>query len=83
MASTNRESDRLSNTFSDVVESLFPSATPTEAISCAVLTEYTTSNYVEVLIEGIPIWGIIDTGSDIPILSGSIFQKLANLRKSS
>ena len=35
-------------------------------------------------IEGVPVWGIIDTGSDITILSGSAFQEIvtrSNLKK--
>ena len=44
-----------------------------------VLSTSTTSKCVEVQMEGVPIRGIIDTGSDITILSGSAFQEIATI----
>ena len=51
-----------------------------------VLSTSTTSKCVEVQMEGVPIRRIIDTGSDITILSGSAFQEIAtisNLKRNS
>ena len=67
------------NNFSKLVDSLFP---PIEASVSTVqdkeVTQTTTSTpkNIEVQIEGLPIRGIIDTGSDITILSGTAFQEI-------
>ena len=44
-------------------------------------TAQATPKCVDVLIEGVPIKGIVDSGSDITILSGSAFQKLVSTCK--
>ena len=36
---------------------------------------------VEVMIEGVPVVGLIDTGSDITITRGELFYQVANIRK--
>ena len=67
------------NNFLKIVDSLFP---PIEASVSTVqdkeVTQTTTGTpkSIEVQIEGLPIRGIIDTGSDITILSGTAFQEI-------
>ena len=58
------------NDFSEVVEFLFPSATPLPTSASVIQSKLTTPKCIEVQIEGVPIRGIVDTGSDITILSG-------------
>ena len=74
------ELDHVSNNFSRVTKTLFPSATHLQAsISTPMVAKC-----VEVQIEDVPVRGIIDTGSDITILSGSVFQEIvtrSNLKK--
>ena len=70
----------VSNNFSRVTETLFPSATHLQAS----ISTPTVAKCVEVQIEGVLVRGIIDTGSDITILSGSAFQEIvtrSNLKK--
>ena len=63
------------NNFLKIVDSLFP---PIEdSVSTVQDKEVTgTPKSTEVQIEGLPIRGIIDTGSDITILSGTAFQEI-------
>ena len=67
------------NNFLKIVDSLFP---PIEASVSTVQdkkvmqTTTGTPKSIEVQIEGLPIRGIIDTGSDITILSGTAFQEI-------
>ena len=69
------------NGFSEVVEFLFPSAAPLPTSTSVIQSELTTPKSIEVQIEGVPIRGIVDTGSDITILSGPAFQKIVTMSK--
>ena len=66
------ELDHVSNNFSRITETLFPSA---KHLQVSISTP-TVAKCVEVQIEGVPVRGIVDTGSDITILSGSVFQEI-------
>ena len=70
------ELDHVSNNFLRVTETLFPSVTHLQAY----ISTPTVAKCVEVQIEGVPVRGIIDTGSDITILSGSAFQEIVTRR---
>ena len=65
--------------FAKIVDSLFPSIEA--SVSAVQDTEDTqttsTPKSVEVQIEGVPIRGIVDTGSDITILSRTAFKEIA------
>ena len=76
--------DQQSHNFSELTEILFPSAASSQDSEAMILSTSTTSKCVEIQMEGVPIRGIIDTRSDITILSGSAFQEIAtinNLKK--
>ena len=63
---------------------MFPSTTPSQTPTSLVQDMLSTPKCVEVQIENVPVRGIIDTGSDITILSGTAFQKIvtmSNLKK--
>ena len=47
------------NDFSEVVEFLFPSATPLPTSTSVIQSELTTLKCIEVQIEGVPIRGIV------------------------
>ena len=57
---------------------LIPCSHPVSTVQGKEVTQTTTSTpkSIEVQIEGLPIRGIIDTGSDITILSGTAFQEI-------
>ena len=69
--------DWQSHNFSEVTKILFRSAASSQDSEIMVLSTSTTSKCVEVQMKGVPIRGIIDTGSDITILciSGNCHNK--------
>ena len=71
--------DRQCSNFAEVTESLFPSATPSQAPTSSIQSTPTTPKCVEVQIECVPVRGIIDTGSDITILSGTVFREIVTM----
>ena len=74
------ELDHVNSNFSRVTKTLFPSATHLQASTSTP----TVAKCVEVKIEGVPVRGILATGSDITILSGSAFREIvtrSNLKK--
>ena len=68
-----------SDKFLETVEFLFPSLSGTQT-SPTVKSTKALPKCIEVLIEGIPIRGVIDTGSDISILNGSVFREITTAR---
>ena len=61
-------------TFTKISKFLFPADQPTQVPSIKSADLTSKSRHVKVKIEGIPITGIIDTGSDITIISGELFK---------
>ena len=69
------------NDLSEVVEFLFPSAAPLPTSTSVIQSELTTPKCREVQIEDVPIRGIVDTDSDITILSEPAFQEIVTMSK--
>ena len=70
------------NNFLKIVDSLFPpieDSVSTVQDKEVMQTTTGTPKSIEVQIEGLPIRGIIDTGSDITILSGTAFQEIVTV----
>lgn len=44
-----------------------------------VMDNVSVSQCVKVLVQGVPAYGLIDTGADITIIGGSLFQKVATV----
>ena len=80
MVKTNTECDKL-NDFSKIAEYLFPSSISLPASMSVIQSEVITPKCIAVQIEGVPIRGIVDTGSDITILNGSAFWEIVNMSK--
>ena len=74
------EYNKLSG-FPAIAEHLFPSSISLPASMSTIQNEVTTPKCIEVQIKGIPIRGIVDTGSDITILSGPAFREIVNISK--
>ena len=80
MVKTDTECDKL-NDFPEIAEYLFPSSISLPASMSVIQSEVTTPKCIEVQIEGVPIRGIVDTGSDITILNGHAFWEIVNISK--
>ena len=80
MVKTDTECDNL-NDFPEIAEYLFPSSISLPASMSVIQSEVSTPKCVEVQIEGVPIRGIVDTGSDITILNGPAFREIVNKSK--
>jgi len=80
MVKTDTECDKL-NGFPEIAKYLFPSSISLPASMSVIQSEVTTPKCIEVQIEGVPIRGIVDTGSDITILSGPAFREIVNISK--
>ena len=80
MAKTDTECDKL-NDFPEIAEYLFPSSISLLASMSVIQSEVTTPKCIEVQIEGVPIRGIVDTSSDITIITGPAFREIVNISK--
>ena len=80
MVKADTEYNKLSG-FPAIAAYLFPSSISLPASMSVIQNEVTTPKCIEEQIEGISIRGIVDTGSDITILSGPAFQEIVNLSK--
>ena len=73
------ENQKTDNSFSEVLNFLFSASQQTKPTSLENSRNATPSpKSVKVQIEGVPVTGIIDTGSDITIIGGELFKVIIN-----
>ena len=68
----------VNQAFTKISRFLFPADQPTQVPTIKSRDSTYKSRHVEVEIEGVPVTGIIDTGSDITIISGELFENIVD-----